>query len=178
MAFVSSARGESPPAGSSHRGARRPNMVRSTDLTSLGGLGDVPAWGSHPLVSAMRSVRPLQEHRSSCATVKLAPHLRRGLGGSGQRPQHRQNRRLGMGAVGGVPRAGDRDGGGRLDRCGGGRHWTRTSDLLHVKYRHACIVALSVERAPFRGSYDGDARRGVVAHAGRSESTRPCSIVP
>jgi hypothetical protein len=24
---------------------------------------------------------------------------------------------------------------------GGGRHWTRTSDLLHVKHRGLCIVA-------------------------------------
>ena len=32
----------------------------------------------------------------------------------------------------------------RSEWASGGRHWTRTSDLLHVKYRHGCIVAPSV----------------------------------
>ena len=50
-----------------------------------------------------------------------------------------------------------------MDRCVpldassgcGGRHWTRTSDLLHVKYRRPYIVPASVAKRQMRGCYDG-----------------------
>ena len=45
----------------------------------------------------------------------------RGIGGSGQRPQDRQDRRFGVGALGRVPRAGDRDHVIRADSSGEGR---------------------------------------------------------
>jgi hypothetical protein len=38
-----------------------------------------------------------------------------------------------------------------VNRALGGRHWTRTSDLLHVKHRGLCIVAVSVASTQDQG---------------------------